>query len=62
MIPNSMDANTTFNISYGPSVVRLNHIQNGNSGIFRCSIPDDDEKTQNIFIGVYPNGIGINYR
>ena len=58
MIPNSMDANTTFYISYGSSVVRLNHIQNGSSGIFRCSIPDADGETRNIFIGVYTNKTG----
>ena len=34
-------------------VVRLNRIQGGEEGIYRCEIPDSMNFTQNIYIGVY---------
>ena len=44
----------------GPSVVRLNRnvaSANVQSGIFKCSTPDDDEEL-NFFIGIYAEGDG----
>ena len=46
----------------GPSVVRLHRRQNasGPNGIYHCTIPDNNEISQSIFVGIYPMGDGKN--
>ena len=51
-----------FSRNRGPSVLRLT--QNGSTslqlmGVFRCEIPDASGVSQNLYIGIYPPGVGV---
>ena len=50
---------TPFNRNQVPSAVSL-HRSSGTppSGVFRCEIPDASGTHQNIYVGIYPQGIG----
>ena len=58
-ILDSMDNNADFYISRGPSLVRLNKINDMSlPGVFHCRIPDAEGTNHNIYIGVYSHGSG----
>ena len=58
-ILDSMDNNTDFYTSRGPSLVRLNKINDVPiSGVFHCKIPDAQGTNQTIYIGICSNGSG----
>lgn len=49
-------------INRNSSVLGLNRRSNNITfpvGIFQCEIPDINETVQNIFIGIYPTGLGM---
>ena len=52
-------AETVFSIEQVSSAVSL-HRSGGTSptGVFRCEIPDASGNSQNIYVGIYPEGVG----
>ena len=60
----SVRNNSRFYKNRGPSVVRLHRRQtasdSGPSGIYNCTIPDNNSNNLSIFVGVYPEGQGEN--
>ena len=58
-ILDSIDNNTDFYTTRGPSLVRLNKINDVHiSGVFHCKIPDAQGTNQTIYIGIYSIGSG----
>ena len=58
-ILDNMDSNADFYTSRGPSLVRLNKVNDKPlSGVFHCKIPDAQGINQTIYIGIYSNGSG----
>ena len=51
-----------FSRNRGPSVLRLNKSTLNDdlspAGVFRCEIPDASGVSQNVYIGIYPSGVG----
>ena len=60
-MPNGRPVRETFHRNRGSTVVRLlrNYDATSPTGIFHCEIPDAFGMTQNIFVGLYPEGEGI---
>ena len=52
----SIGKQSDFHRTRDEMVVRLNRIQGGEDGIYRCEIPDSMNVNQNIYIGVYTAG------
>ena len=62
-VTENRDDNTTdyyYYTSNGPSMVRLNKIDNAanGQGVFRCIIPDASGNNQRIFVGIYSSEMG----
>ena len=51
--PPSYNNNTDFYRNRDKMVVRLNRRRGGEDGIYSCEIPDSENVTQTIYIGVY---------